>query len=163
MKKLILILPILLSAGTSCAMIPNKFNTCPIQGPRISIYDELVHDSAREFKLDPALVFSVIETGSGFNPQAKSRAGAKGLMQLMGPTARKMGVRDPFHPAQNIYGGTRYLRMLYDKYDGNLALTLASYNAGPGTVKQHRGVPPAARKFVRKVLRLQDKYTKQMR
>lgn len=144
-------------------MTTTKPLVCPISQPRISIYDELVHDSAREFELDPALIYSVIETESSFNPRARSHAGAKGLMQLMGPTARKMGVRDPFHPAQNIYGGSKYLRMLYDKYNGNLTLTLAGYNAGPGSVDQHGGVPPKTRKFIRKVLNLKDKYTKQMR
>ncbi len=165
--KLIPLLSILLFASTSCATIltPAKFkyNKCPVDGPRISKYDEIVHDSAREFKLDPALIYSVIETESGFNPRAKSHAGAKGLMQLMGPTARKLGVRDPYHPAQNIYGGAKYLRMLYDEYDGNLSLVLASYNAGPNAVRRHRGVPPAAKKFVRKVMKLKTKYQQKMR
>lgn len=162
MKKVILLLSIFLFPNTSCA-ITTKTLLCPIPEPRISKYDELVHDSAREFELDPALIFSVIETESGFNPQARSHAGAKGLMQLMGPTARKMGVKDPYHPAQNIYGGAKYLRLLYDKYDGNLALTLASYNAGPGVVQKSRGIPASTRKFVRKVLSLKDKYQKRMK
>lgn len=153
MKKLIFIFPILLFASTSCASLYNK---CPIK-PRISKYDELVHDSAREFKLDPALIFSVIEAESSFNPRARSPYGAKGLMQLIPSTARSLGVRDPYHPAQNIYGGAKYLRMLYDKYNGNLSLTLAAYNVGPAKVK--RGVPKAASRFVNKVKKLKVKYS----
>lgn len=162
--KIIPLLTILLFASTSCAIVSNpKYNKCPIDGPRISKYDEIVHDSAREFKLDPALIYSVIETESNFNPRARSNAGAKGLMQLMGPTARKLGVRDPYHPAQNIYGGAKYLRLLYDTYDGNLTLVLASYNVGPGAVQRYRGVPPKARKFVRKVMSLKAKYQTRMK
>jgi len=99
-----------------------------------TLYDALIRRSVERYGVDPALVKAVVRTESAFNPYAVSRAGAKGLMQLMDATARSLGVDDPFDPAQNVTGGTRYLAWLLGKYGGNVKAALAAYNAGPGRV-----------------------------
>jgi soluble lytic murein transglycosylase-like protein len=115
---------------------------------------ELAATAAHRHGLDPALVSAVVAVESGFQPQALSRKGAQGLMQLMPRTAREMGVADPFDPAANLDGGSRYLSSLVARYDGDLTRALAAYNAGMGAVERHGGVPPYAetRRYVRKVL-----------
>lgn len=107
-----------------------------------------------------ALIDAVIRTESGYRPRATSRTGAKGLMQLMPGTAREVGVYDPYDPGQNIMGGARYLRRLYDRF-GSLRLAIAAYNAGPGNVKKHGGVPPfrETRRYVKAVLQRFQKST----
>jgi len=97
-------------------------------------FDHLIHAAAARYGLDPALIKGVIQTESGFDPKAVSRAGAKGLMQLMDVTARGLGVTDAFDPAQNIDAGSRFLSYLLRKYDGNVTSALAAYNAGPGRI-----------------------------
>jgi soluble lytic murein transglycosylase-like protein len=98
--------------------------------------------TARRHGLDPNLVLAVVAVESGFQPDAVSNKGAQGLMQLMPATARELGVADALDPAQNLDGGTRYLRMLVARYGGDLGKALAAYNAGPGAVTRHGGVPP---------------------
>jgi soluble lytic murein transglycosylase-like protein len=98
--------------------------------------------AARRHGLEPNLVLAVVGVESGFQPDAVSNKGAQGLMQLMPATARELGVTDALDPAQNLDGGTRYLRMLVAQYGGDLGKALAAYNAGPGAVKRHGGVPP---------------------
>jgi soluble lytic murein transglycosylase-like protein len=98
--------------------------------------------TARRHGLDPNLVLAVVAVESGFEPGAVSNKGAQGLMQLMPATARELGVANALDPAQNLDGGTRYLRMLVAQYGGDLGKALAAYNAGPGAVKRHGGVPP---------------------
>ncbi|TAM72928.1 lytic transglycosylase domain-containing protein [bacterium] len=102
----------------------------------------MVESSAARWSVDPALVNAVIANESGFDPRATSRVGAMGLMQLMPATAAGLGVGDPYDPAQNIAGGVRYLRGLLDRFDGNVPLAVAAYNAGPGAVEKYAGVPP---------------------
>jgi len=97
-------------------------------------YETLIQEAAARYGVDPSLVKAVIQTESGFRPDAESSAGAKGLMQLMDGTARGLGVTDSFDPRQNIDGGTKYLAHLLRKYDGQLSVALAAYNAGPGRV-----------------------------
>jgi soluble lytic murein transglycosylase len=116
-------------------------------------YDGLIGLTAREQQIQPALVKAVIAAESNFDPQAVSRAGAQGLMQLMPATAEELGIQDPLRPVQNVRGGTRYLRLMIDRY-GDLERALAAYNAGPTAVDRHGGVPPyrETRDYVKRVL-----------
>jgi soluble lytic murein transglycosylase-like protein len=102
----------------------------------------------------------VIKAESDFNSSARSLKGAMGLMQLMPDTARLLNVSDAYDPSENVEGGVRHLRMLLDRYQGDLQLSLAAYNAGSGAVEKHGGVPPfvETREYVRRVLRFYDSY-----
>jgi Transglycosylase SLT domain len=115
--------------------------------------EKLVREAAERHRLDPALIRAVIETESNWNPGAVSRKGAFGLMQLIPTTAMRFGVKDAFNPQQNVDAGVRYLKTLIERYNGNLDLALAAYNAGEGAVDRARGVPPIreTRDYVQKV------------
>lgn len=117
--------------------------------------ERLARAAAHRHGLDPDLVLAVVSVESGFQPRAISRKGAQGLMQLMPPTARELGVQNAFDPKQNLDGGSRYLSALVARYGGDLTKALAAYNAGQGAVDRHRGVPPyrETRDYVRRVLR----------
>ena len=122
-------------------------------------YSAQIQNAARTYGLDPALISSVIAVESNFNTRAVSKKSALGLMQLLPETAAQMAVPNAFDPAQNINGGTRYLRQLLDRYKQNLSLALAAYNAGPGRVDFYHGVPPIAetRSYISRVItRLQS-------
>jgi hypothetical protein len=107
------------------------------------VIDQLIRINGERFGIDPYLVFLVIEKESRFHPRALSPKGAMGLMQLMPGTARRLGVRKPYDPVENIRAGTEYMRELMDKFSGKVDLVLASYNAGEGAVlKYGRNVPP---------------------
>ena len=114
----------------------------PSEPSRPTKFAGAIAQAARRHELDPALLTAVVGQESGFRQRAISGAGAMGLMQLMPETARELGVRDPFDPAQNLDGGAKYLRGLIDRYHGRLDLALAAYNAGPGAVDRYGGVPP---------------------
>lgn len=105
-------------------------------------FSNLIIPTARKHGVSPELAAAVVKAESGFNPLAQSRAGAKGLMQLMDGTARSLGLSNVFDPAQNLDGGIRFLSSLLRRYDGNTRLALAAYNAGPGAVETYGGVPP---------------------
>jgi len=117
-------------------------------------YDGLIRRAAARNDLDPALLTAVIRQESGFDPSARSSAGAMGLMQLMPDTAKSLGVKDAYDPTQNLEGGARMLRGLIDRYGGRLDLALAAYNAGSGAVDKYHGVPPFAetRSYVQAIL-----------
>ena len=107
-----------------------------------SKFDQTIIEAAKKFDVDAALVSAVIKAESDFNPHEMSNKGAQGLMQLMPGTAARFGVTNSFDPVANIYGGTRYLRWLLTKFDGNADLAVAAYNAGEGNVWKYNGVPP---------------------
>jgi soluble lytic murein transglycosylase-like protein len=115
-----------------------------------------IEDAARRTAVDPELVHAIIQVESDYNPNAVSRKGALGLMQLIPATAQRFGVENTFDPRQNIEGGVNYLRYLLDLFNGDLALSLAAYNAGENAVRRHQGVPPYSetRQYVRKVTSL---------
>lgn len=124
-------------------------------------YDHLIEKAAGKYNVDCDLIKAVIKAESNFNHRAVSRAGAKGLMQLMPTTALILQVRDSFHPETNIEGGVRYLRYLLDLFKGNLPLALAAYNAGEGAVIRYKGIPPyqETQDYVQKVLQYFNKYS----
>jgi len=122
-------------------------------------YRELVTAAAARYGVDAELITSVIAVESNFDPKAVSRKNARGLMQLLPETAARLGVKDIFDPKENIDAGTRYLRDLLQKYNNDLVLTLAAYNAGPDRVQQYGRVPPFAEtiSYVRRVKRTYEK------
>jgi soluble lytic murein transglycosylase len=126
----------------------------------VHVYTDLIREHARAYRLEEALVKAVIKAESNYNPQSLSNKGAQGLMQLIPETARLMNVIDPFDPAENIRGGSNYLRLMLDQFSGNLDLALAAYNAGPNAVLRHGGIPPYAetRQYVQRVRRYLDQY-----
>lgn len=133
-------------------------------------YDPLIQNASRRHGVASSLVKAVIDAESSFNSKAVSGSGAKGLMQLMDQTGQSLGVTNPFDPAQNIQGGTRYLSSLLAKYSGNKGVALAAYNAGPGRIdrlgitndqelmsKMHL-LPTETQQYVGKVMKLQQHY-----
>jgi len=136
---------------------PRYVSTTPVAAESTSareLYEPYVLEYSNRHSLRPELVRAVIQVESGYNPRALSPKGAMGLMQLMPDTARMLGVQRPYDPEQNIRGGTRYLRLLLDKYDGSEELALAAYNAGSTAVDRYgKTIPPyrETRDYVRKV------------
>jgi len=122
-------------------------------------FDKLIARAAHRHGLPPALVKAVVRAESNFQPHALSNAGAQGLMQLMPATADDLGVDDPFRAEDNVFGGTRYLRAMHDRY-GDWQLALAAYNAGPGAVDRFGGIPPYAetQQYVERVLHYYRRY-----
>jgi soluble lytic murein transglycosylase-like protein len=115
---------------------------------------KLIASAAWRHQIDPDFVASVVKAESGFNPTALSSKGAQGLMQLMPRTAASLGVENPFDPAANVEGGTKYLRQLLDHYAGDAVKALAAYNAGPQQVEHFGGIPPyrETRAYVARVI-----------
>ena len=124
--------------------------------------DEVIREIAKEYSIDGALVKAIITVESNCDPQAISRRGAQGLMQLMPSTARHLKVSKPLDPRENIIGGVKYIKGLMAAY-GDLRLALAGYNAGPGAVKKYAGIPPYREtiSYVKKVLNHYNKFKKE--
>lgn len=123
-------------------------------------YENIIKQASRVFKVEPFLIKAVIKAESDFDNRAVSRKGAQGLMQLMPDTANDMEVEDPFSPEENIFGGTRYLSLLLERFKNNKRLALAAYNAGPEAVEEYGGIPPFSEtiSFVRRVLNYYKQY-----
>ena len=133
----------------------------PKVNPRYSTkkYDDIIADAARQYGVAFPLLKAIIKAESGFNPRAVSKKGAKGLMQIMPENFQLLGIKDPFDPSQNIHGGARYFKQMYDRF-GKLALSLAAYNAGPKAVEQYKTVPPyeETEEYVKRVLKFYHSY-----
>ncbi len=118
-------------------------------------YDELISVASKQYGVDHRLVKAIIKAESDFNPKAVSKKGAMGLMQIMPQNFQSLDIEDPFDPRENIMGGTRYFKYLYDRFDGQLALSLAAYNAGPTAVDNYnKTIPPyrETEQYVQRVL-----------
>jgi len=126
----------------------------------LNTYSQLIENAARIYQVESSLIRAVIHVESAFNPKAVSPKGALGLMQLMPFMANHLQVKDPFAPEQNIAGGVKHLAFLIDRYNGNLRLALAAYNAGEEAVRRHGGVPPYREtiNYIHRVLELQNRY-----
>lgn len=120
----------------------------------------IIVQAAGRYEVDPHLIRAIIFAESGYNPRAKSKKGARGLMQLMPSTARSLGVEDIYDPEENIDGGVRYFRSLLDRFGGDVQLALAAYNAGSRHVRNYEGIPPfkATRHYINKVLKFHEKF-----
>jgi soluble lytic murein transglycosylase-like protein len=123
-------------------------------------YHSLIVEAAYRYQVEPAIIKAIIMAESGFNPKAVSKVGARGLMQLMPRTARYLGVEDSFKPDHNIDAGVRYFKYLLDKFDGEIELALAAYNAGSYNVRKYGGIPPfkATKFYINKVLKYYEAY-----
>lgn len=126
-------------------------------------YDDIIKEASNAHGLNFGLVKAVIQAESAFNPNAVSPAGALGLMQIMPENLSNFGVQDPFNPRDNVMGGTKYLKELLERYDSDLSLVLAAYNAGPGAVEKYKNIPPyrETTDYVEKVLQYYDFYKNQ--
>ncbi|MCI5167154.1 MAG: lytic transglycosylase domain-containing protein [Candidatus Electrothrix sp. GM3_4] len=125
-------------------------------------FDKHIRYAARAHKVDPMLIKAIIKMESAFNARAVSPKGAQGLMQLMPATAKDLNVKDPFNPRENIYGGTKYIKWLLKRFNGDVRLSLAAYNAGPARIRKKK-IPriPETIAYVRKVLRQYKAYKKE--
>jgi soluble lytic murein transglycosylase-like protein len=126
----------------------------------ITKYDIIIKAASEKFSMEPSLVKAVIKAESGFDHTAVSSKGAQGLMQLMPGTAEELEVDDPYNPEKNIFGGTKYLSKMMEKYNSDVKLALAAYNAGPDNVDKYKGVPPfkETNTFIDRVMKYYDQY-----
>ena len=127
---------------------------------REAAFDDIIEEASAAYDVPFGFIKAVIRVESNFNPIAMSAVGAQGLMQLMPRTAASLNVRDPFDPRQNIFGGTKLLRLLIDRYDGDINLILSAYNAGDVAVNRYEGIPyPKTRLYVSSVYRYYKLYS----
>ena len=128
------------------------------------LYHMFIIQTASHYQVDPALIKAIIMAESGYNTKAISNRGAKGLMQLMPGTAQSLGVEDIFNPHQNITGGVQYFKQMVNRFNGDVKLALAAYNAGSRNVRNYNGVPPfkATHTYIKKVFKYYQIYKNQM-
>lgn len=128
------------------------------------LYHMFIIQTANQYQIDPALIKAIILAESGYNTKAVSKKGAKGLMQLMPKTAQSLGVEDIFNPHQNIAGGVQYFKQMVNRFNGDVKLALAAYNAGSRNVRHYKGIPPfkATRYYIKKVFKYYQIYKNQM-
>jgi soluble lytic murein transglycosylase-like protein len=138
--------------GASVAEVTVSIDSMAAVPPYLA-YEDIIDEAARRYHVDADLIHAVIATESGFNPLAESPAGAQGLMQLMPALQAELGVTDAFDPRQNVMAGVQYLKKLLHRNNGDVALALASYNAGPTIVGRYKGVPPykETREYIKKI------------
>jgi hypothetical protein len=151
------------ASGNGGGTVGGQRGSVRLGSERLHRYDSHIRGAAARYQLPESLLRAVIHTESNYHARAVSRAGAAGLMQLMPKTAKALGVGDVFDAGENIYGGARYLRLLANRYEGQLVLVLAAYNAGAGNVDKYGGVPPFAetRAYVSSVLKRYYAYERQ--
>jgi hypothetical protein len=127
-------------------------------------FQSIVLQAAKDYDVDPSLIRAIIMAESNYNPRAVSHRGAQGLMQLMPTTAKWLGVKDVFDPAANIDAGVRYFKRLLDRFDGNIELALAAYNAGSRYVRKYKGIPPfeATQRYIKKVLKYHQRFSDEL-
>lgn len=152
------------SGGDGAREAPRQRAPVASARARADRYDSFVREASRRYELPTALIRAVIHTESNFYPNAVSSAGAMGLMQLMPSTAKFLGVGRSFEPRQNIMGGSKFLRLLANRFDGDMVLVLAGYHAGAGAVQKYGGVPPyeSTRAYVKAVLRRYYAYAREV-
>ena len=123
-------------------------------------FDHIIKKAQKKYGVEFSLIKAVIKVESQFNPEAVSKKGAKGLMQIMPDNYKNLAVKDPFNPSQNIMGGTLYLQRLLKRYENKLPLALAAYNAGPQAVDKYKRIPPykETQNYVRKVMKTYSRY-----
>lgn len=139
--------------GSGAAPSPRRLQTSGSEQKRALQFEPTVKAAAKHYSLPEAIIWAVMKTESNFYPEVVSNKGAQGLMQLMPTTAKEMGVDDAFDPTQNIYGGARYLRILANKFNGDMVLMLSAYHAGGGAVNSAGGIPYSqTAEYVRRVL-----------
>ena len=146
--------------------VEQENNVAYIKGNQAErLYHPIIIKAASHHQVDPALVKAIIMAESSYNPRAISKKGAKGLMQLMPATAQALGVEDSFNPKQNISGGVRYFKKLVNRFDGDVKLALAAYNAGSKNVRRYQGIPPfkATHYYIKKVFKYYQFYKNRMK
>lgn len=150
----IVLLGIAISKPSLLIDLPGKVRLPLLSSTPQERIQNVVLEASITYDVPKELIWAVIAAESNFDPRAESHVGAIGLMQLMPTTAEYMKVSDPWDAKQNVFGGTKYLRYLLDKFRGDVKLAVAAYNAGPGAVRRHGGIPPYAetRGYVQKVL-----------
>jgi len=127
----------------------------PLDSYTTDLYDHVISEASKKHGVSFSLLKALIKAESDFDPRAVSRAGAMGLMQIMPENIRRLEIKDPFDPKDNIMGGTRYLKQLINRFNGKLPLALAAYNAGPGVVEKYQRIPPfqETENFVKQVMK----------
>lgn len=149
------------AVASVAAMVPAKKGKSTTVRTAVEKYDDIVNRAAAKYDLDTSLIKAVIASESAGNPHALSSSNAKGLMQLIDSTATMVGVKNIWDPEQNIHGGAKYLKHLMDKFDGDVKLAVASYNAGPAKIEKTRKIPaiPETQQYVRRVMNYIDVFS----